>query len=421
MKNLNGKTLLLLEGNALAKVIIEKAHELGARVIIANWYSVKDAPAKAWADKAIEVNIFDIPAMLKIIKDEHVDGIFTAYTDSHLHIYEKICKEAKLPCFTTEQLCDTMVDKAIFKKYCREAGLPVIDEYELDCMPNCIDSIEFPVIIKPVDNSGARGISICHDKSTLSKAIDRGLEFSKSKKIIIERYLRGDYCLADFMIQDGQVFFCATSDKPANDDDKNNVNLPGAYIFPSKNNNAIKDALLEGVKKFVDIIGYKNGLLCLELINSNGKIYIIEAQFRLGAKYQDVFLQKEQNVDQLAMLLSHALTGKMCGENLENLGTPFKNHYVLMNILLKKGTISKIQDKNEVDRFPNVDEYIPMKSIGDVIEPDGSMIQRFGKVALSARSREELLSSMRYFQENLKIYDENGENMVINSLDKHYT
>lgn len=424
MESLKGKRILLLEGNTLAKMIIDKAHELGMYVIIANWYSVEDAPAKAFADKEYTVNIFDIPAMMKIIRDEKIDGLFTAFTDSHLHIYEKLCAESGLPCFTQADLVDIMVDKALFKENCKAAGLPVIDEYDADKIaqdPDYASNIEYPVIIKPVDNSGARGISICHNASTLSAAINRGLEFSSSKKVIIEKYLRGEYCLADFMIQDGKAFFCASSDKPANDDDKNNVNLPGAYIFPSKNNTLIRDTLLSAVQNFVNLIGYKNGLLCLELINSNNRIYVIEAQFRFGAKFQEVYIKNEYGIDQLEMLIRHAVTGVFEGYDLEKLNIPFKRNYVLMNILLAKGTISEIQNYDEVLAFPNVDVYIPMKKVGDIIEPDGSMVQRFGKVSLSADSREELLDAMRYFQNNLKILDENGNNMVISSLGNSYS
>ncbi len=422
MESLKGKKLLMLEGNILGKLVIDKAHELGIEVIIANWYSVEDAPAKAYADKEYIVNIFDIPAMMKIVEDEHIDGIFTAYTDSHLHIYARLCKEAGLPCFTTEDLCDVMVDKSVFKKYCREAGLPVIDEYDANKLLTdkaYLDAVDYPVIVKPVDSSGARGISICHNADTLSDAIQKGLSFSTSKKVVIEKYLRGEYCLADFMIQDGKAYFCASSDKPANDDDKDNVNLPGAYIFPSKNNKLIEDSLSEAVQRFVDIIGYKNGLMCLELINSDNKIYIIEAQFRLGAKFQDIFMEQELGIDQLEMLLRHALTGKLEGYDLSGDKT-FKNNYVLMNILLKAGKIGSIQPYDEVKYFPNVCEYFPMKVVGDEIKPDGSMVQRFGKVSLVAESREKLLDAMRYFQNNLQIIDENGDNMVILSLDNHY-
>lgn len=169
------------------------------------------------------------------------------------------------------------------------------------------------------------------------------------------------------------------------------------------------------MQRFVDNIGYKDGLLCFELIDVAGKIYVIEAQFRYGGKFQEVFLRKEYGLDETEMLLRHALTGKIESASLP-LERPFRHSYALMNILLREGTIASIPDSEEVMQFPNVDAYIPMKGIGTKIAPDGSMVQNFGKVSFSAKNRDELLSSMRYFQEHIYIPDENGSSMVIKSV-----
>ncbi|MBQ7155488.1 MAG: hypothetical protein IJR85_08060 [Synergistaceae bacterium] len=115
------------------------------------------------------------------------------------------------------------------------------------------------------------------------------------------------------------------------------------------------------------------------------------------------------------MLLTHALTGKIDGSLLP-LRRQFKHHYALMNILLREGTISGIPDSNNVRQFPNVDMYIPLKGAGTKIIPDGSMVQNFGKVSFSADTREELLASMRYFQNHVLITDENGSSMVMKSV-----
>jgi biotin carboxylase len=169
----------------------------------------------------------------------------------------------------------------------------------------------FPVIVKPVDNSGARGISVCADATTLERAVERGLEFSHVKNVVIERYIRAEYALVDFMVQDGKAYLCATSDKPVNDDDKGNVNLPGAYVYPSKHDALIKEKLEAPVQKFVNLVGYKNGILCLELIVEGDKVYAIEPQFRYGGKFQDVFIEAESGVDEIQLLFDFACNGSL--------------------------------------------------------------------------------------------------------------
>lgn len=423
MSCLKNKKILFLEGESMLIPLLERAKELGIYTVIANWYSVEEAPAKLVADKHYEVDFSDMSNMLKIIKDEGIDGIFTAFTDSHLEVYQKICYAAGLPCFTTETLWEIMVNKAIFKKYCCMSGLPVVDEYSLDDIKRGDCDIRFPVIIKPVDNSGSRGISICKERETLMAAVDRALEFSQVKDVVIERYLRADYALADFIISDGKAYFCASSDKPVNDDNKDYVNLPGGYMYPSKYDEIIKSRLTEAVQNFVNLIGYKNGILCLELIVEDGKIYVIEPQFRYGGKFQDVFIRKETGVDEIELLFHLAVYGNLGADMADKeLDLPFKRNYVLMNLLIGEGEIGSIPSFDDILAIvgDSAKLYVPRKKVGEYIKPDGSVVQMFGKVILEADTRAELIDKMRCLQQNLQILNTDGENMVISSIGESY-
>lgn len=264
MIDLKGKRILFLEGENMLIPVLEKAHAMGIYTVIANWYSPEVAPAKLVANKHYEVDFNDMDTMLAIIRNEKIDGIFTAFTDSHLGVFQKLCELSGLPCYTNERLCEIMVNKAVFKHYCREAGLPVVEEYsmELALSENIDGKIEYPVIVKPVDNSGARGISICFDDASLKLAVNRALEFSAVKNVVIERYIKAEYSLVDFMVQDGKAYFCASSDKPINDDDKTNVVLPGGYMYPSRNDLLIKEKLIAPVQKLLSLLAMRM-VLCV--------------------------------------------------------------------------------------------------------------------------------------------------------------
>lgn len=421
MIDLKGKRILFLEGEGLLIPILEKARKYGVYSIIVNTYNTDMNPAKLVADKHYEVNFRDIPAMLKIIEEERVDGIFTAFTDSSMDAFYLLCEAAHLPCYCSEQLCQVMVNKAVFKRFCREAGVPVIQEYDKDHLKP--EEIQFPVIVKPVDNSGARGISVCADASALPAAIERGLSFSKVKDVVIERYIRAEYALVDFIVQDGKAYLCATSDKPVNDDDKRNVNLPGAYIYPSRHDALIKAQLTASVQEFVRRIGYRNGILCLELIVEGDRVYAIEPQFRYGGKFQDVFIEAESGIDEIQLLFDFACHGKFGDPDLkDHVNADFARNYVQMNILVGEGTITRVPDEAEVRALTDADLglYIPRKPVGTVVKPDGSMIQMYGKITMSADTREELLDDMRAFQSRMWVLDENGRNMVIPSMPDDY-
>lgn len=159
--------------------------------------------------------------------------------------------------------------------------------------------------------------------------------------------------------------------------------------------------------------------MCLELIVEGDNVYVIEPQFRYGGKFQDVFIDEESGIDEIELLFGLAVYGRYGTDELPSLIKPvFDRHYVLMNILIGEGTISEVPSYEDVLKASNgaVSLYIPRKNVGDVIKPDGSVIQMFGKAVISADTREELLSKMRMLQSNLEIKDQNGQNMIISSM-----
>src|SRR5690606_15402467 len=126
MNRLNGKRLLILGGSRISCEIVEKAKSMGIYTIVTDWYPKENSPAKLVADKAYQLSIADIEAMVKLIKDEQIDGVITGYTDSALSHYAKICQAAGLPCYGTFEQFEALTDKSIYKKICKEYGVPVI-------------------------------------------------------------------------------------------------------------------------------------------------------------------------------------------------------------------------------------------------------------------------------------------------------
>ena len=84
MKDLEGKKLLLLGGPALMSDIVEKAKSMGVYTIVTDWYEPDKSPAKKLADEYWMESVADIDKLTAMIKEHHIDGVFTNYTDSYL-------------------------------------------------------------------------------------------------------------------------------------------------------------------------------------------------------------------------------------------------------------------------------------------------------------------------------------------------
>ena len=106
--DLRGKTLLFFDGSSLASCAVKRAKELGVKTIVANFYPAEKSPAKLIADEQWTVDFSDMDNMVKLIKENHIDGIFVGWTDSHLPYYTQICEKAGLPCCGTFEQFDIL-------------------------------------------------------------------------------------------------------------------------------------------------------------------------------------------------------------------------------------------------------------------------------------------------------------------------
>lgn len=185
-KNLKGMRLLVMGGMRISCEIIQKAQELGVIVGVADYNTVADSPGKQIANEHYEVNITDVDAVVELIKKEKFDGVFVGFNDMLLPYYAEICSKANLHCYGTKEQFDILINKDKYKSLCREFNVPTIEEYSIGD-----STIEYPVLVKPCDSSGSRGITICHNAEELKVAYDKALNASKSKRALIERYMDG--------------------------------------------------------------------------------------------------------------------------------------------------------------------------------------------------------------------------------------
>ena len=177
-RRFEGKTLLFLDGSSLAACAVIRAKEMGIKTIVANYYPPEKSPAKKICDEVWDVNFSDIDLMVKKIKENHVDGIFIGWTDSHLPFYTEICARACLPCCGTKEQFEILSnDKVKFKKKCMEYGVPTPELYEVtpEFRREDMGKIKYPVMVKPADGSGGRGIMRCDNEEQLKKQRDLAL------------------------------------------------------------------------------------------------------------------------------------------------------------------------------------------------------------------------------------------------------
>lgn len=416
MDILNGKKLLVLGGSAYMVDPVLKAKSMGVYTIVTDWHELKKSPAKQVADEYWTISLMDYDQLVPKIKDNKIDGILTGFTDNFLLAYQHLCELTGLPCYATKEQLEWSLDKRLFKNKCREYNVPVVPEYDIQCFDKSKISAEHKVIIKPVDSSGSQGIYICDDPSEFEEKLKCSLDYSAKKQIVIERYMDCDDVSFEYKIQDGEITLTAICDRYIYKT-PNEGSITSKLIYPSKYTDTYLADVDKRVRKMFEAEGLRNGVLFMQAFVENGLFYFYEMGYRLSGGRHYIFTKNQNGESALEELIYFAITGKMSDKRISDIANPrFKEICSQLSIICQSDKIARIVGFREVAEMHQVIDAIKMFKEGDVVGKQGTTSSIFAKLHVVVKDVDELDSLKKDIYSTLKVENEKGENLVINSI-----
>jgi len=413
---LKGKRLLILGGMRISCEIVRKAKAMGIYTIVADYNKIEDSPGKQIADEAADLSVIDVDAVVEYIKKHAIDGVFVGFNDMLLPYYAEICEKASLPCYGTKAQFDTLIAKDQYKALCRQFGVPTIPEYDI----NDTD-IKYPVLVKPVDSSGSRGITICHNKQELEDAVEKGKLASKTGKVLIERYMEGREVTVFWTFQDGNYYLSAYSNRHVKHNQGMDViPLPVGYTFPSVYLPKYRAEIEENCKAMFRYLGLKDGMMFMQCKVEDGTCFVYDLGFRLTGSLEYKILERVCGYNPLEMMICHALTGKMGFESIADKAIPeFKTPAFNVSCLCAPGTIKEITGVDEVKAFPEVEDVVIAHMPGETIteQMKGLLAQITVRVLGSVETKEQLLPVMQKIDNTVHIVGEQGEELLLPGIE----
>ena len=289
------KKLMLLGGLRYLLPVIEEAHRLGVHVITADY--LPDNIAHRYSDEYCNVSIVDKEAVLKAARELKIDGILSHAVDPGVTAAAYVAEKMGLPFQCSYEAACILQDKSLFRKFLAENGFNCPKAKGYTNVEDALEDVDFfnwPVIVKPVDSAGSKGVTKVTDKADLKSAIETALSASISKNFIIEDFLDkvGAQSSADIFTVDGRLVYPAYSDQLF---DKNAANpyTPAIEIWPASMEQKFQDDLTAQLQRLFTLLGVKSGIYNVESrVCSDGKAYIMEVSPRGGgnriAELQDM-------------------------------------------------------------------------------------------------------------------------------------
>lgn len=418
--SLNGKKLLILGGNPETSALVKLANSMGIKTIVTSARASDDAKKYAW--KSYNVDGMDVPGLITLAREEQVDGVLVGVADILVPSYCKVCNALSFPCYATQKIVDVFAFKDVFKATCERYGIHGIPEYFLDATlnENDIAKIQFPVMVKPVDNGGGVGMTVCYNKEELPEAVEKALASSNQKRFIVEKYMQCEDMGMYYTFKDGICSASCIYDRYTTDEQPglSRVCLGGTY--PSKHINTYFERMHDNVCRMFKDIGIKNGVLMLSAFYENGEFYVYDTGFRLQGEAPHLFLNHIHGFDQREMLIRFALTGSEGDLDLTNTDDPYfgGKWAATLWFLLKKGTIAKITGLENIDADHRVIANAQRLTVNDTVLKEwiGTEKQVLTRLYFVCDSKEELRDAINEYVEKVKVFDAKGNNLVLNSF-----
>ncbi len=416
------KRILVLGGSHSLIDVVEKAKKLGYYTIVTDYYDTDRSPAKLVADKYYMISLADTDKVVDMIKEENISGVIQGFTDSYLEYYYEICMKAGLPCYGNLEQFMLCTDKEKFKNICRKYDVPVIPEYDIKSNYKIEDlkQLKYPVIVKPVDNSGSRGVFICYNEQEFIKSFEEALSYSPSKNVLAEKYVTGQGMSSYYTIIDGTPILSAITDTTYYYPDRHVAPMRCGQIFPSKHLDEYMTKVDRKIKNMISGLGMKNGVLFLQLFYDDGEFMAYEPGYRLNGGSTYWLIDECCGYNQIDMLLNFAVTGKMTDiTNVAELEKPdFNGKYgFLLIVPLKRGKIGKISGVDTIKKLPDVGIVVQDYKEGEEVKALGTTKANFAYILIVSNSKKELADTIDTIHKTLVIENEQGEDMIFARFD----
>ncbi len=414
------KKILILGANPETSGLVKKANEMGLYTLVTDYDP--NAFAKQFAAKPCNVNATDLDGLIQLAREERVDGVALGVAEALMPTYAKLCAALDKPCFGTLELFSLLVDKAKFKAVCRQYDVPVVEEYPVSSSSSEeeLQAIPLPVVVKPVDSCSSKGISVCKSLSELRAGIDKALSFSKSKQLLVEKYMTGREVVIYYVIQDGEASLVAMCDRYTNKEQPGVAQLPTAYIYPSRFLAKYQSEVDGKVKRMLRGIGVTNGVMFIQsFVDDDGGVRFYEPGYRLNGAQEHYLVNAATGIDGRELLLNLALTGRMSEKKLSDLADPsFHGKYgCKLSPLAHEGKISKMVGLEEIARLPGVLSVNPSYRDGETIAGYGTLKQITCRFFVLADTKEQLKKRLLEVYRRFDVLDEKGTSMLLTPFD----
>lgn len=405
--------LLIFGGGSGQLSAIKKARAKGHEVIVSDYY--KDAPGKSYADHGETVSTFDIEGNIKVGKKYNIDGVMTVGTDQPVYTAAKVAESLALPFFIPLQTARAVTNKRDMKNTFQKYNIPTVNFKILgkDFRLTDLEGIHFPVVVKPFDSQGQRGVFKLNNPGEIRERFSEVLSFSREEEILLEEYYESKEITISGWVNKGKLYLLTITDR-LRYNDSIHIGICTSHIFPSVFLKSHYQEIKEISEQIIQGFKIENGPIYFQFLIADEEIKVNEIACRIGGAYEGDFMPCLTGVDILDLMVDLALGKGIKIEKLQGYEILDNERWLSTQLFFANpGRIDRMSSIDELNSFPGVIQAGFNFSKGDIIGKIENATERAGYFIVEGKSQGNLKENINQVYNRLKVCDQSGKNLIL--------
>lgn len=404
----DNKKILLLGGSAQQVIAIETAKRLGYHTVLCDFLT--DNPGQYVADKFYLISTTNKDAVLKVAQNEKVDGVLAYASDPAAPTAAYVAEKLGLPGNPYESV-DILCNKDKFREFLKENDFCTPEAKGYTDIESALEDIcngifKYPLIVKPVDSSGSKGVSRIDSEIGLKDKLEYAMSYSRGKRIIVEEFVEkyGYQIAGDGLSVDGKLVFRYFANDHFDSRCKNPF-VPVAASFPYNMPEAVQDKVHDEIQRLLTLLGMRTSTYNFDMrIDKDHNVYLMEIAPRDGGNYIPQAIRYATGIDLVECSVKAAM-----GEDIvipENI-TPdgYWAYYAVHS--LRDGILKSVKIDTDIEKNNIVENHIIVKP-GDDIHTFVGANSTLGILVMKFESMDQMIEMIENDDSWIRIeYEEN--------------
>ena len=404
------KVMILAGGNDQIALIEELRRYFEGDVEIILVDMSDKVRAIPFADRFLQISTMDKAAVLKAAQDEKIDYILTACGDQPLSTMAYVATEMGLPTYLTEQDVRDLTNKRYMKEKMVQSGIPTAKHIYIDkTWDGKLPDFEYPLVVKPVDSNGSKGVKKVFASDDLEKSLKEAFQYSLSGDVIIEEFKQGEELSVDVYVEGTTAKLLSITASKKIKENKDSFTIIQSY-YPAPTDYK-EERVLEICQKIADAWHLHDTPLLVQMIQKADSYNVLEFSARMGGGSKYRLIQVLSGVDIMKVYVEMVMGKKPHVEPQKQY-----NNAIMSYIYCYPGMYESVEGLAELKEKGIILDYFIYRSPGSVIEKSNTSSDRAAGFLVVGASQEEVEKKLADANAALRVLNEKSEDIMCHDL-----